>query len=71
MRQGEFDAMPRLVPDALLEEVAIVAPPAEVPIELRRRYEGLLDRVSLYFPIPEGAPEAHWRRFTESFRAAA
>ena len=31
MRQGELGAMPRLVPDALLEEVAIAVPPAEVP----------------------------------------
>lgn len=71
MRQGEFDAMPRLVPDALLQEVAVAAPPAGVPAALRRRYEGLLDRVSLYFPIPEGAPEADWRAFVDSFRAAA
>ena len=71
MRQGEFAAMPRLVPDALLEEVAIVAPPTGVPAALRRRYEGLLDRVSLYFPIPEGAPEADWRAFVDSFRVAA
>ena len=71
MRQGEFDAMPRLVPDALLEEAAIVAPAAGVPGALRRRYEGLLDRVSLYFPVPEGAPEAGWRTFVDSFRAAA
>ena len=32
--------MPRLVPDALVEEVAVVAPPAGVPAALRRRYEG-------------------------------
>ena len=71
MRRGELAAMPRLVPDALLEEVAVVAPPAGVPAALRRRGEGLLDRVSLYFPIPEGAPEAKWRGFVDAFRAAA
>ena len=56
MRQGEFDAMPRLVPDSLVEDVAVVAPPAEVAAALRRRYEGLLDRVSLYFPFPRALP---------------
>ena len=71
MRQGEFDAMPRLIPDSLLEEVAVAAPPSGVPAALRQRYEGLLDRVSLYSPIPDGAPEAEWRRFVETFRAAA
>ena len=70
MRRGELDAMPRLVPDTLLEEVAIAAPPARIPAALRRRYDGLLGRVSLYFPLPEGAPEAEWRGFVDSFRAA-
>ena len=71
MRRGELDEMPRLVPDALLEEVAVVASPAGIPAALRRRCEGLLDRVSLYFPIPEGAPEADWRHFVDAFREAA
>ena len=71
MREGEFEAMPRLVPDSLVEEVAVVAPPGEVPAALRRRYEGLLDRVSLYFPFPEGAPESDGKRFVDAFRAAA
>ena len=71
MRQGDFAAMPKLVPDALLEEVAIVASPSELPTKLRQRYEGVLQRVSLYFPIPKGAPEAEWTQFVKTFRAAA
>jgi alkanesulfonate monooxygenase SsuD/methylene tetrahydromethanopterin reductase-like flavin-dependent oxidoreductase (luciferase family) len=71
MRKGDFAAMPRLVPDALLEEVAVVATPAELPSKLRQRYEGMLHRVSLYFPLPEGAPEAEWQQFVKAFRAAA
>jgi probable F420-dependent oxidoreductase len=71
MRQGDMAAMPKLVPDALLEEVAIIASPAELPRKLRQRYEGILHRVSLYFPLPEGAPEAEWQRFVDTFRAAA
>jgi probable F420-dependent oxidoreductase len=71
MRQGDFAAMPKLVPDALLEEVAIVASPSELPTKLRQRYEGVLHRVSLYFPIPKDAPEAEWTQFVETFRAAA
>ncbi|MGQ4809417.1 hypothetical protein NKDENANG_02834 [Candidatus Entotheonellaceae bacterium PAL068K] len=71
MRQGDFAAMPRLVPDALFDQVAIVASPAQLPSKLRQRYEGILHRVSLYFPLPAGAPEAEWRRFVDTFRAAA
>jgi probable F420-dependent oxidoreductase len=70
MRQGNLAAMSRLVPDALLDEVAIVASPSELPIKLRQRYEGILGRVALYFPIPENAPEADWQQFVDTFRAA-
>ena len=43
----------------------------EIPLKYLTYDEGILDRVSLYFPVPEGAPEAKWRGFVDSFRAAA
>ena len=71
MRKGDMAAMPKLVPDALMEEVAVTASPSELPAKLRQRYEGVLQRVSLYFPIPTDAPEGKWRAFVAAFRAAA
>lgn len=70
-RRGEWDEMPALVPDALVEEVAVVASPSELPARLFERYQGLLDRVSLYFPIPAADPDARWTAFVEQFRKAA
>jgi hypothetical protein len=71
MRRGELAAMAAKVPDGLLEEVTVTADFERLGGLLRRRYEGLLDRVSLYAPIPEGAPEARWREFVAAFRVAA
>jgi probable F420-dependent oxidoreductase len=71
MRRGDYAAMPALVPDALLEAVAVIATPAELPVKLRQRYAGIVHRVSLYFPIPAEAPEAEWIQFVKAFRAAA
>lgn len=71
MRKGELAAMPKRVPDALLEELAIAATPTQLPIKLRQRYAGLLQRVSLYLPIPPQAAEADWQRFVTSFHTAA
>ena len=51
--------------------VSVVATPSELPSKLRQRYEGILQRVSLYFPIPQEASEADWKRFVDTFRAAA
>jgi probable F420-dependent oxidoreductase len=68
-RRGEWTAMPKLIPDSVLEKIAVVAKPAELPKTLRQRYEGILQRVSLYFPIRAGEPEATWKSFVTEFRA--
>ena len=59
-RRGDWENMPELVPDAMLEEIAVIAKPAEVPAILKRRYDGILHRVSLYFPIFKADDEVRW-----------
>ena len=49
----------------------MVAKPADLPRALRQRYAGLLDRVSLYFPISTEDSADRWLAFVEAFRAAA
>ena len=70
MRHGDITAMAQHIPDALLDEVAIVASPDELPVKLRQRYEGILQRVSLYFPIPANADESEWHQFIRAFHTA-
>jgi hypothetical protein len=38
---------------------------------IQRRYAGILDRVSLYFPIRAEEPEEAWRSFATAFRDAS
>ena len=64
-RRGDWDAMPKLVPDALLEQLAVIAKPGDLPQALHDRYEGVLDRLSLYFPL--GSDE-RWYDFVQAFR---
>ena len=71
MRQGDLANMGNQVPEALLEEVAVVSAPGDLAARLRQRYEGVLHRVSIYAPVPEGASESEWRQFIAAFRAAA
>ena len=68
MRQGDLAAMTALVPDALLSEVAVSATRTELPGLLRSRYEGLLQRVALYDPVPADAAVEPWAAFTAGFR---
>ncbi|MCH9044881.1 MAG: TIGR03617 family F420-dependent LLM class oxidoreductase [SAR324 cluster bacterium] len=71
VRAGEWDSLAAQVTDEMLDAFAVTAPPERLPGVLRQRYEGLLGRVSLYFPIPPSDPEPPWRGFVEGFRQAA
>ncbi len=69
-RQGEWDAMAARIPDSLLDLMTVVAAPAELAKKLKARYEGLLDRVSLYYALDSQESEERWKSFVDVFRAA-
>lgn len=50
-KQNKWDVMWKEVPDEILHEFAVVAPPDELPYAVREKYDGLLDRVAYYFPF--------------------
>ena len=68
MRQGAFDEMAALVPDSLVEKIAIIGRTDEIGARLRERYDGVVDRVAPYRPIPEGDPVERWQAFTAAVR---
>ena len=69
-RGGEWDAMTDKITDAMLEQFAVVAPPAQLARVIRERYEGLLDRFALYDPVQPHDPEERWRRLVQGIHAA-
>lgn len=68
-RRGEWLEMPKRVPDALVELIAVVAKPSELARALRQRYDGVLDRISLYFPFLAEESPTDWKAFVDAFRA--
>ncbi len=68
VRQGSFDEMAALVPDNLIEEIAVIGKPEELGERLRSRYDGLVDRVAPYHPIPDSDPAQRWQTFTAVVR---
>jgi probable F420-dependent oxidoreductase len=54
-REDKWEAMSGLVPDEVLHAFAVVAEPAGVAPEIRRRFAGLIDRVSFYAPYETDA----------------
>jgi probable F420-dependent oxidoreductase len=69
MREGRMDEMPSMVPDALLEHVAIIGKPGEIGGQIRARYDGLLDRVSLYMTMGGEGRFSRWGELINAIHA--
>ena len=69
MREGKFKEMAAAIPDDLLDHIAIIGKPTEVGERLRERYDGLLDRVSLYMAMGGGAEFKRWDELIRAIHA--
>ncbi len=47
-KRGRWDEMAAVIPDQMIEEIAVVAPIADVGRRIRERYGGRLDRIGFY-----------------------
>ena len=66
--KGNWRDMPGLITDGMLDRFALRGTWAELPAMLRKKYSGLLDRVSYYFPLMPGENEAGWRASAAGFQ---
>jgi probable F420-dependent oxidoreductase len=67
-REKKWREMPALISDEMLAAFAAEATPDELGAALIERYEGLIDRVSLYLPFVPGERDGFWRKVMESMR---
>ena len=68
-RDKKWDEMPELVTDEMLRAFAVEAAPDEVGSALKERYEGLIDRVSLYLPFVPGERDDFWQAALDAVNA--
>jgi probable F420-dependent oxidoreductase len=68
-RDKRWEEMPELITDEMLRAFAIEAAPGEVGDALKERYDGFIDRVSLYMPFIPGEKDEFWRVVVESVPA--
>ena len=69
MREGRLDEMGPMLPDALLDEIVVFATPAELGARLRARYDGVLDRISLYSTLGGEGGFTQWRALVSAIHA--
>ncbi|MGE0483753.1 MAG: TIGR03617 family F420-dependent LLM class oxidoreductase [Gammaproteobacteria bacterium] len=69
MREGRMDEMAAAIPEDFLEHVAIVDKPTAVGRRLRERYDGVLDRVSLYMTMGGEGNFTRWSELVQAIHA--
>jgi probable F420-dependent oxidoreductase len=69
IREGRWADLHTEISDDMLEQVAVVAPPDELPYKVKGRYSGLLDRVGFYFPFVPGEVDKAviWEQASKAF----
>jgi probable F420-dependent oxidoreductase len=70
MRSGEWERMGALVTDEMLDAFSVSGPMDKLPGLLRARYDGLVQRIALYYPIPTDDPDEMWKAFATAVRQA-
>jgi probable F420-dependent oxidoreductase len=66
--RGKWNEMPALIADEMLDTFAIRGTWEELPLKVQKKYGGLLDRVSYYFPFLPGQDTEGWRKTIAGFK---
>ncbi len=66
-RNGEWESMPNLINDEILDTIAVTGTWAELPAIIQKKYGNILDRVSYYLPFVPGENEAGWKASVDGF----
>ena len=66
--KGEWAEMPMLITDEMLAEfVTLADSPADLPAALKKRYGGIVDRITVYTPFVPGEKDDFWREMVKAF----
>ena len=65
--KGEWAEMPMLITDEMLNEFCLITEEDQLADQLRKKYEGIADRLALYIPFTPGEKDAWWKMLAEKF----
>jgi len=66
--QKEWGQMFTLITDEILETFCLVTEAESLPEKLKARYEGIVDRLTLYTPFVPGEKDEFWKRVVDGFK---
>lgn len=67
--KGEWAEMPALISDEMLQEFCLVCDEVKLADELKKRYAGIADRLTIYTPFVPGEKDEWWRGLASAFNA--
>jgi probable F420-dependent oxidoreductase len=65
--RGEWAEMPMLITDEMLNEFCLVSMPEKLAGELKKKFDGIADRLTLYTPFVPKEKDEWWSRIIKSF----
>ena len=65
--RGEWAEMPMLITDEMLNEFCLVTQEDNLASELKKRYDGIADRLTSYTPFVPGERDEWWKKLAEEF----
>jgi probable F420-dependent oxidoreductase len=66
--RGEWSEMPALISDEMLSEFCLIGNESDLAFGLKKRYDGVADRLTLYSPFLPGERDGFWRNLIKEFR---
>ena len=65
--KGEWAEMPMLITDEILSEFCLITEEEKLADDLKKRYDGIADRITLYTPFVPGEKDEWWKRLAHGF----
>lgn len=65
--QGEWAEMPMLITDEMLSEFCLITTQDKLADDLKKRYDGIADRLTLYTPFVPKEKDEWWRSLVNGF----
>lgn len=66
--KGEWAEMPMLITDEMLNEFCLMIEEDKLTSELKKRYDGIADRLTLYTPFVPGEKDEWWKGLAKEFQ---
>jgi len=66
--KGEWAEMPMLITDEMLREFCLMTTTENLAVDLKSRYAGIADRLTLYTPFIPGEKDEWWRMLAKKFQ---